>query len=44
MSKVTDEQIYEVQEKLNNRPRKSLGFLTPNQAFTILAQGGRIYS
>lgn len=44
MNKVTDEQIYEVQEKLNNRPRKSLRYLTPNHAFNILAQGGRLYT
>ena len=34
--------IYFIQEKLNNRPRKSLGYLTPNQTYSILAQGGRI--
>jgi len=28
---ITDEQIQLIQEKLNNRPRKSLGFLTPNE-------------
>ena len=28
---VTDEQIAYVQDLLNNRPRKSLGFLTPNE-------------
>lgn len=27
----TDEQIHEIQEKLNNRPRKSLNYLTPNE-------------
>jgi IS30 family transposase len=39
---VTDEEIYAIQEKLNNRPRKALHYLTPNQVFSILAQGGRI--
>ena len=29
---VTDEEVYNVMEKLNNRPRKSLGFRTPFQA------------
>ncbi len=29
--KVTDEQIEQVQNLLNNRSRKSLGFLTPNE-------------
>ena len=28
---ITDEQIYLIQEKLNNRPRKSHDFLTPNE-------------
>lgn len=28
---LTDEQIYAIQERLNNRPRKALHFLTPNQ-------------
>lgn len=28
---ITDEQIQKIQEKLNNRPRKKLGFLTPNE-------------
>jgi len=31
----TDEQIYYIQERLNNRPRKSLNYLSPNQ---LLAQ------
>lgn len=42
MNVITDEQILEIQEKLNNRPRKSLGYFTPNHAFQILAQGGRL--
>lgn len=32
MATITDEDIYRIQEKLNNRPRKKLGYLTPNQA------------
>ena len=35
ISNFTDEQIYDIQERLNNRPRKSLNYLSPNQ---ILAQ------
>jgi IS30 family transposase len=31
LSKLTDRDIYEIQEKLNNRPRKSLNYLTPNE-------------
>ncbi|MGC2423229.1 MAG: hypothetical protein WA666_02615 [Nitrospirota bacterium] len=30
---ITDEQINFVMDRLNNRPRKSLGFLTPMQVF-----------
>jgi IS30 family transposase len=32
ISQLTDKQIYDIQERLNNRPRKSLHYLTPNQA------------
>ncbi|MCL5436411.1 MAG: IS30 family transposase, partial [Candidatus Dependentiae bacterium] len=28
-TKLTDEQVLEVEKKLNNRPRKALGFRTP---------------
>jgi len=31
LAQVTREQIYEIQEKLNNRPRKKLNYLTPNE-------------
>jgi len=31
LSKLTDRDIYEIQEKLNNRPRKCLGYLSPNE-------------
>lgn len=31
LDKITDEEIYQIQERLNNRPRKSLNFLTPNE-------------
>ena len=30
---ITDRQVAEVEDKLNNRPRKSLGYLTPNEAY-----------
>jgi IS30 family transposase len=32
-TKITDKQIETVMDKLNNRPRKCLGFKTPNQVF-----------
>lgn len=33
LSEVTDKEIQRVMDKLNNRPRKCLGFKTPNQVF-----------
>lgn len=42
MENLTDNEVYEIQEKLNNRPRKALKYLTPNQAYQILSMGGRI--
>ncbi len=30
---LTDEQVGHIMERLNNRPRKALGFLTPNEVF-----------
>ena len=30
---LTDEQVEHIMDRLNNRPRKSLGFLTPNEVF-----------
>jgi transposase, IS30 family len=32
-SKITDAEVERVMERLNNRPRKTLGFRTPNQVF-----------
>lgn len=31
--KITDEKIIDIQEKLNNRPRKKFKFKTPNYMF-----------
>lgn len=31
LSKLTDDDIHQIQERLNNRPRKSLNYLTPNE-------------
>lgn len=36
--KLTDADIMSIQEKLNNRPRKSLGYATPNEVFFKLQQ------
>ena len=38
-SKITEEEIYAVQEKLNNRPRKSLNYRTPSQVLAELTGG-----
>ena len=32
-SKITDKQIKKVEERLNQRPRKTLGYKTPNEVF-----------
>jgi len=31
MDQVTDDEVHTIQEILNNKPRKSLGFKTPNE-------------
>lgn len=31
MNTITDEDIFEIQERMNNRPRKGLNYLTPNE-------------
>lgn len=36
LSKLTDRDIYEIQEKLNDRPRKCLDYLSPNEVFNNL--------
>ena len=33
LAKLTDEDIYIIQEKINNRPRKKLNYKTPNEIF-----------
>lgn len=35
LAKMTDDEMYAIQEKLNNRPRKGLHYLTPNE---VIAQ------
>ncbi|OGH69292.1 MAG: hypothetical protein A2754_00460 [Candidatus Magasanikbacteria bacterium RIFCSPHIGHO2_01_FULL_47_8] len=42
MSTMTNEQISEIQERLNNRPRKLLDYLTPNEV--IEGEGGALNS
>lgn len=37
-SELSESDILFIQERLNNRPRKSLGYATPNEVFTALQQ------
>lgn len=34
LDNITDETLYEIQERINNRPRKKLGYLTPNEVIS----------
>lgn len=36
---ISDEEIQKIEDRLNNRPRKSLGYLTPNEVHKRLSQG-----
>lgn len=38
MATITDEDIYRIQERLNNRPRKKLGYLSPNKALVAFTK------
>jgi IS30 family transposase len=42
MSKVTNDDIYIIQEKLNDRPRKSLNYLTPNEVSAKFIESGAV--
>lgn len=42
LSKVSDEEICFIQERLNNRPRKSLSYLTPNEMLAKYLQSGAV--
>ena len=42
ISKITNEDIYIIQEKLNNRPRKSLNYLTPNEVIAKHIKSGAV--
>lgn len=44
LAKLTAEQLYAIQERLNNRPRKKLNYLTPNEVYaqTVKAGGGAL--
>jgi hypothetical protein len=36
LDKVTDEEIILIQNKLNNRPRKLLGYKIPNEVYDVM--------
>jgi IS30 family transposase len=38
LDKVTDQQVIDIQTRLNQRPRKLLGFRTPEEVYTEMAQ------
>lgn len=40
LSDMTDREIHEIQETINDTPRKSLGYRTPNEVVTQYLQGG----
>lgn len=42
MSILSEKELYTIQEKLNNRPRKKLGYKTPNQVYALFIESGRI--
>ena len=42
MSTMTNERLYQIQESLNNRPRKKLNYLTPNEV--VQNEGGALNS
>jgi len=39
LNNITHLQIYEIQEKLNNRPRKALNYKTPNEVYQEIIEG-----
>ncbi|MGK5094814.1 IS30 family transposase, partial [Deltaproteobacteria bacterium TL4] len=40
LSALTDREIYDIQETINNTPRKSLGYFTPNEVVSQYLQSG----
>ncbi len=43
LSHISHHQIYVIQEKLNNRPRKGLGYQTPNECLQSLRASGVVH-
>jgi len=44
ISALTENDLYAIQERLNNRPRKSLNYQTPNEIFKQITQSGALNS
>lgn len=44
LENITDQQLYEIQERLNNRPRKGLNYQTPNEKLTEFIKSGALNS
>ena len=42
MSKINNNEIYAIQERLNNRPRKKLNYLTPNEVIAKYIESGAV--
>lgn len=42
LSTLTDREIYDIQEQINNTPRKSLGYFTPNEVVRQYVNGGAL--
>lgn len=42
LENITDHQLYEIQERLNNRPRKGLNYKTPNEKLTEYVRSGAL--
>ena len=43
LSQISHHQIYVIQEKLNNRPRKNLGYKSPNECLAELQRSGVVH-
>jgi IS30 family transposase len=43
LSQISHHEIYVIQEKLNNRPRKNLGYKSPNQCLQGLRESGVVH-
>jgi IS30 family transposase len=44
LDNISNRYIYEIQEKLNNRPRKKLNYLTPNEVIAVELEKGALNS